>query len=375
MTIATTSIPTQQQLRDRALMLLQKHLTAGASSAPVQTNALETGLRRETNKVLAYMQAGVAEGILQWLRDHIARQAVPINATGQWLIDWCRSYGIQPKGASRAKGLVTGSGTAGTVLTTDQVLQRADGLQYNLLAEMTVAADGTLAGDLQAIDGGIHGNTLAGSKLRLANPVPGISNEFTVDAAGLTGGADPENESELLIRLLARIQNPPHGGNPEDYAQWAMEVAGVTRAWGYRTPHGACTAGVAFLMDANDNNGIPAAADRQRVYDYIRQDDVGPPDELFVFELTAKTINITLTKLQPNTVAVQQAVSAELVDLFLRYRLPGDQIEGKTLPLSHIREAISIATGEEDHGIDLMSDITLADREVPVLGTVTFPGV
>ena len=83
--------------------------------------------------------------------------------------------------------------------------------------------------------------------LRLMSPVPGVHNELTVGSAGLNGGADQETEPERLVRLLTRIQNPPHGGNPADYAMWAMEVAGVTRAWGYRAPHGACTAGVAFF--------------------------------------------------------------------------------------------------------------------------------
>ena len=152
-----------------------------------------------------------------------------------------------------------------------------------------------------------------------------------------------------------------------------MDVPGVTRAWGYRTPHGPCTAGVAFLMDANENNGLPSAADRQAVYDHIRHPDVGPPDELFVFELTPKVIDITFTSLIPNTLAIRQAVQAELNDLFLRARLPGDQIEGGRIPLSHINEAISIAAGQYDHAITLQSDITLGAREVPVLGEVTFP--
>ena len=130
-----------------------------------------------------------------------------------------------------------------------------------------------------------------------------------------------------------------------------------------------------FLMDAKGDNGLPGEADRQAVYDYIRHPDVGPPDELFVFELVAKPINVTFTKLVPDSHAVREAVRTELQDLFLRYRLPGDQIAHNTIPLTQVHEAISIAQGQRDHAINLKSDIVLADREVPVLGAVTFPEV
>ena len=156
------TIPTQEQLRNRALMLLQKHLASGKDAAPVQLNAIETGMRRETNRVLSFMHAGVAEGIYQYLRDHIARQAVPINATGAWLDDWCTTFGIDSKAPSRAKGIATGKGTAGAVLGKDKVLQRGDGTHYQPLADLTVKADGTLEGEFQAVKSGKAGNALAG---------------------------------------------------------------------------------------------------------------------------------------------------------------------------------------------------------------------
>ena len=209
------TIPTQEQLRDRALMLLQKHLAAGKDAAPVQVNAIEAGMRRETNRVLAFMHAGVAEGILQYLRDFIARQAVPINATGQWLDDWCRTYGIRTKAASRATGAATGTGTAGAILPQTQQLQRADGRIYTPQADLTVAPDGSLTGTVQAVDGGSDGNALGGITLRLINPVPGIGNELTVTPEGINGGADREKESERLSPAAEPYPEPTPWWQPQ----------------------------------------------------------------------------------------------------------------------------------------------------------------
>ena len=92
-----------------------------------------------------------------------------------------------------------------------------------------------------------------------------------------------------------------------------------------------------------------------------------------MFELKAKMVDIPITQLVPNTIAVQQAVRAELEDLFLRYRLPGDKVTNARLPISHIREAISGAPGEDDHVLGITDDIQFNSRDVPVLGTITFP--
>jgi len=73
-------------------------------------------------------------------------------------------------------------------------------------------------------------------------------------------------------------------------------------------------------------------------------------------------------RLRPNTPGVQAAVQNELLDLFRRESQPG-----QTILLSHINEAISIAAGEVDHTrVSPRENITLAENEIAVLGTITW---
>jgi uncharacterized phage protein gp47/JayE len=61
-------------------------------------------------------------------------------------------------------------------------------------------------------------------------------------------------------------------------------------------------------------------------------------------------------------------VQAELTDLFVREGSPGG-----TILLSHIREAISQATGETDHILTVpAANVVLGAGAIPVLGTVTW---
>jgi uncharacterized phage protein gp47/JayE len=73
-------------------------------------------------------------------------------------------------------------------------------------------------------------------------------------------GSDEESTDELRARLLARLQNPPHGGNATDYEAWAKEVSGVTRAWSYPLELGAGTVTVRFVRD-DDASPIPDAGE------------------------------------------------------------------------------------------------------------------
>ena len=130
------------------------------------------------------------------------------------------------------------------------------------------------------------------------------------------------------------------GGCPADYARWALQVAGITRAWGLRNPAGATTAGVIIMADGNASPGLPTAGQRQAVLDYIRDPKRGPPDELFVIIPTPVPINVTVN-VSPDTAAIRAGVVTALQDLFFREAVPGGSI-----PHAHLVEVISSVTGE-----------------------------
>jgi uncharacterized phage protein gp47/JayE len=181
--------------------------------------------------------------------------------------------------------------------------------------------------------------------LQLVTPISGIEGTGTVDADGLTGGTDIESLTLLLERLIRRIQDPPKGGAPGDFVTWALEVAGVTRAWEYVGVDGEGNPGIgkvalAFVRDEDDSI-IPSAGEVEEVQDYLNDRFFG--EEVIVFAPTAAPMAFEI-RLSPNTVAVQNAVKAELQDMITRDAEPGG-----TIPISRINEAISAAAGEVDH--------------------------
>jgi uncharacterized phage protein gp47/JayE len=81
----------------------------------------------------------------------------------------------------------------------------------------------------------------------------------------------------------------------------------------------------------------------------------------------AVPLNFTIF-VTPNTADVKAAVTAELTDLLRREAVPGG-----TILLSHIREAISIATGETNHTISVpAADVAHTTGQIATMGTITW---
>jgi len=321
-------------------------------------------LRRSNLNVLARVQAGGQHGLYGYL-DWIAAQVLPDTAESE-LLDrhasiWLTTARIP---AAYAVGQAVVTGASGTVIPAGAVFQRADGAEYATDAEATVAG-GTATIALTAVDAGQSGNAAAATTLSLATPISGLTATATVTAGALTGGADTESDEALRARLLARIRQAPHGGAAFDYVTWALEVAGVTRAWVSPGELGAGTVTVRFVRD-DDASMIPDAAEVAAVQAYI--DERRPVTAaVTVAAPIADALNFTL-QLTPDTTACRAAVEAELRDLIRREAEPGG-----TILLSHIREAISLAADETDHVLTVpAANVTHATGHMAVFGVITW---
>lgn len=345
--------PTLPELTARAETDLSGRLLDGA-----------TPLSRSVVSVLARVQAGQTHGLygyLEWLKD----QPMVDKAEAEYLDRHARIWKVQRKAAVAAKGTVTIPGAEGAVLLKGTELQRVDGALYTVDADVTATGGAALA-TITASAAGETGNTVAGVALTLTAPVTAMESTATIGVAGLTGGVDEEIDESLRARLLTRIQSPPHGGKPLDYEGWALEVAGITRAWVYPRHMGAGTVGVAIVADDADDGPLPSPALVSVAQEYI--DSMRPATaEAFVFAPAPLVVDITMA-LTPDTSATRAAVQAELGDLFAREAIPGG-----TILLSHLREAVSVSSGEVDNVITTpTSDIVASGILFPVLGIVTF---
>ena len=320
-------------------------------------------VRREDLQVLARVLAGASHGLHGYI-DWLSQQVIFDTAEAEFLERWASIWGVSRKPAAAAVGAVTLAGTTGTLVPAGTLLVRADGAEYETDADVTLAG-GTAEPAITALVAGQDGNAAAASTLTIATPIAGVSSTATVTAGALTGGADIETDDDLRARFLARLRQPPQGGADYDYIAWALEVPGVTRAWVYPAELGLGTVTVRFVRD-DDASLIPDAAEVLAVQEHI--DSVRPVTaQLTVVAPVAVPLNFTID-ITPDTAAIRTAIEAELRDLLLREAEPG-----ATILLSHIREAISLATGETDHILTApAANVTHTTGQMATFGTITW---
>lgn len=313
--------------------------------------------------VLAHIVAAAVDGLygnLEWQ----ARQLLPDTSEAEFLDRHASIWGVVRRSAVPATGDITVSGIVATVVPIGTLFVRSDGQQFASTAEVTLAAL-TATVNVSASTAGVTSNTASGTLLTLVSPVAGLSSTATVGSDGLVNGSDIESDAALRARLLQRIQLPPDGGSSTDYEQWALEVPGVTRAWVAPLEMGAGTVTVRFVRDG-DANPLPDAGELAVVLAHI-EERRPVTAEVYVPALVDAPIVFQI-QLTPNTAAAKAAVEAELRNLILR-----DGAPGQTLLLSHIREAISVATGETDNVlVSPVANVTHAIGYMPTFGSITW---
>jgi uncharacterized phage protein gp47/JayE len=352
--MATFIRPTFSQILERVKSDIDSRLTESDSR-----------LRRSLLNVLAYAIAGLAHGLYGFI-SWVALQPFADTAELEYLNRIASFWGVTRVAASFASGDVVMTGTNGTVIAEETELQRSDGVLFLTTAEATIASgEATVA--VEAVIAGEDGNTEAASIFSFTSTPSDVDADVTVDTGGLTGGADEESDAALLARLLSRIQEPPAGGNANDYEQWAKQVAGVTRAWVYPEELGAGGVTVRFMMDETYDDGIPESGDVDDVQDYI--DTLRPVTaDVTVVAPVAVPLNFTITLTVEVSQTIKDAVEVELLDMIKRDAEPAG-----TIYLSRINEAISISLGEYDHTMAApVANVTHTTGQIATMGTVTW---
>jgi uncharacterized phage protein gp47/JayE len=318
-------------------------------------------LRRADGEVYARILAGASHALYGYI-DWLSRQLIYDTAEIEMLERWASIWGITRKPASAATGTITFTGTSGITVPSGTQLSAYDGQLYATIANVTLAS-GVAVATVNAVTAGAAGNRTTGQTLNLQTPIAGVN--AGAAAGTLSGGADIETDDALRGRLLARIKQPPHGGAKHDYAAWALEISGVTRAWVYGNELGAGTVTVRFVRDL-DASIIPDAGEVAAVQAYI--DNLRPVTAaVTVVAPVAVPLNFTIT-VTPNTTAVKDAVTAELASLISKEAEPGG-----TLYLSHIRAAISAASGENNYVMTAPSaDVVNTTGNITTMGTITW---
>jgi len=356
--------PTLPELRDR---------TKGDLRTATGVKAI---IRRSFLDVLAKAISGVTH-TLHGHMVYISKQMFPDQAEDEFLERWGSIYSIGRKAATFAKLNVALTGTDGTNITAGTVYTRDDGLTYQVEA-VAVVATGVASVVLICDTEGSTGNLDAGEIVSIQSPIAGLDNDGTVSSTD-TEGDDLESDDNYRARVVDRIQQPPSGGTANDYIQYATSVSGVTRAWVIPGGMGEGTV-VVYVVEDDEVDILPDVATLAAVQAVL---DESAPVTATTFAVSpiAKDLDLTI-KIEPNTVAVQEAIKAEIKDLLAReaqvkggFEEVGSQYDG-IIEISKIQEAISIASGEEDHIlVSPTEDVVPSQGGLVIEGTYTFQGI
>jgi uncharacterized phage protein gp47/JayE len=362
--------PTLRQVRE----MVRDDITTALTGAAVVGN---TVLR-----VMADAQAGLARLILKYL-DWLSRQLLPDTAETLWLDRHGTIWLVNADGSLGRKsplpasGTVGFSGTEGVLIPEGFGLTAPSGDTYETLEFLTLPAPGLQPAEVavKALNPGGSGNQPAGTLLAPTVPQSGVSGDVTV--IDLRGGLDTETDDQLRARVLARIRQPPMGGDADDYWQWTMAIPTVTRCFVAARELGMGTVTVRFMVDAlrADTGGFPTMDDINVVYGYLDQKRPVAIRDFYVVSPVPEPITFHLSLGQDSMIMRQQVQDS--VAAMIRERaqcahtVNGELLPGTTILASWVAEAINRVTQD--------FDLTMDDHPMPhngalaVLGTINYP--
>jgi uncharacterized phage protein gp47/JayE len=322
-------------------------------------------------RIMSDAMSGLANLAYLYL-DWLAKQLMPDTAEREWLdrfgIIWLtNSDGSKGrKVATYASGTVQFLGTFASPVPVGTLITGGNGVPYQTTSSATIDELGQGTSDAICLTAGVIGNLPEGDAMTPSPAVDGIDSAILI--SDMSGGVDTETDEQLRERILFRIQEPPMGGNQQDYVRWAKAVPGVTRAWA-ESEMGIGTMTLRFLMDDlyPDNYGLPTPADVQTVSDYI--DSVRPVTvkDCFVMAPLLYFYDVTINKLSQDTPTVRGNIEASLAKMeFVRSQ------PGQTMYRSWVDEAISQAIGEIDHELTFTTAVMPGPGYMPTLGTILY---
>lgn len=263
-----------------------------------------------------------------------------------------------------------------TVISDDQFTYLVSGSPISPATGTITAEFDTATVNVQSVEFGADQDQAAGAELKLQSPLIGVDNSLFVDFGRIGGGADQESDTALQIRMLNQIQNPIAHFNASDIDRKAREVPGVTRVFVQDVTPALGQVTILFMRD-NDTNPIPAGSEITDVKDKIleiKPANTGDAD-VIVIAPTPVSVDFTFSSLSPNTVTMQNAITANLQQFFAEDTEVAVDIEEDAYR-SVIFNTIDLETGQKVDQFDLtipIGDITISTDEIGVLGAIIYP--
>lgn len=314
------------------------------------------------------VRASAVAATVESLHQHVwwlSRQLFADTAEVDYLERLATQYGVQRKPPAVATGTVTVSGTAGATVEQGLQLQTAGGALYALTASAVVGGGGSVNVPASALVGGSAGNLAVGTTLTLSNPGVGLAAGAVV--VTMTGGDEAETDASLRDRLLSQLRDAPAGGSASDYRRWALEVAGVDRAFVFGARRGLGTVDV-VVMTAD---GLPTTGLIEEVEDHL---DTRRPvtADLLVLMPDLVTVNVVAdVVLHGVLLANAQAAARAAIAAYVQSLAPGATVYRSRL-IAAIQDVPGVVTVDvTTPAADVETTVDALTVELAELGTVT----
>lgn len=125
------------------------------------------------------------------------------TAVGTSLYNLGKAIGLSLLPAQKASGYVTFTGTPGTAIPTGFLVRTVAGLQYAVLTDGRIGAEGSVTLPVQAVETGADYNVEVGRVNQITNPLDGVgscTNQVVID-----GGQDRETDEEFRDRYAQSV--------------------------------------------------------------------------------------------------------------------------------------------------------------------------
>lgn len=359
------TIPTIAQIRDQIISDIEAKI---GQTIPVLPKAFF--------RVLAMAIAGVLALLYRfgaWVYDQI----FVATADREALIRRGSEFGILPNPAVAAKLTATATGANDTITQAGWLWQSV-GVVYEQQEDVAIAA-GSATIEVLCLTAGADGNLANGSTITLVTPQAGVDNDATI-ASTVTTGEDEEDIEVYRTRVETRLQQRPQGGATPDYITWALEVAGIVKAFAFNTAPGVVTV---YPLIALTGTRIPAAPKLAEVEAYISDTSRKPLcASVEAVAMTERTITPTVTALTPDNATLRQAIEDAWTAYMYRAfpkQYPDEIAPTDIVSLSGMYQE-AMAAGAQSilatltiSGGGAITSHQLADSELAKLGTITWP--
>ena len=295
------------------------------------------------------------------------------NLTGDDLTRFVyQRKGVARKAPGYASGIVTVTGT-GTVEIGD-LFETENGVQFAASETVSIAGSGDVP--VIAVVAGASGNVGTGAVNDMPVTISGIS--AVTNSAPITGGYDAETDEDLRERYYEAIRTPASNGNKASYKIWAKSITGVGDAKVFPLAKGTGTVDVVII----DADMTPADASLvNEVQNYIDPGSSGRGDGIapigatcYVSSATGLSINVSAS-ITLSSSASSSTVETAIKEAITNY-LANIAFDSSIVSAAQVGNVILDVPGVQDYeNLKLNSatgNVTVGEREVAVIGTVTF---